>query len=231
MRGARIGRTHGSAEEQRPRQGNMGAWSESARRWRRPSGAGSRARPRTSKHASCSKPRDLGGSVGTGRSGGSTRTPRSSSARCGRCSSRASTRWRWRASPTTPTTGPTPGVGSSAPPASSRPRPTVPRHRPPRPARGFAGSTSASTASLRTAGRYDATDPHLLQWVHLAEVDSFLAAYQRFGERPLDRDDRDAYVADMAVVAGELGVIDPPRTRGRRPRAPEGLRARAPGHA
>jgi uncharacterized protein (DUF2236 family) len=59
---------------------------------------------------------------------------------------------------------------------------------------------------------YDANDPHLLQWVHIAEVDSFLAAHQRFGERPLSRAERDEYVADMAVVAGELGVLDPPRT-------------------
>ena len=32
---------------------------------------------------------------------------------------------------------------------------------------------------------YAASDPHLLRWVHVTEVDSFLAAYQRFGERPL----------------------------------------------
>jgi uncharacterized protein (DUF2236 family) len=59
---------------------------------------------------------------------------------------------------------------------------------------------------------YDANDPHLLRWVHIAEVDSFLAAYQRFGEPPLDRLEGDEYVADMAVVAQELGVLDPPRT-------------------
>ena len=32
---------------------------------------------------------------------------------------------------------------------------------------------------------YRASDPHLLHWVHLAEVDSFLAAYQRYGAAPL----------------------------------------------
>jgi len=60
---------------------------------------------------------------------------------------------------------------------------------------------------------YSASDPHLLRWVHVAELDSFLVAYQRYGGgEPLDQDDRDAYVADAAVVAERLGVIDPPRT-------------------
>jgi len=60
---------------------------------------------------------------------------------------------------------------------------------------------------------YSASDPHLLRWVHVAELDSFLAAYERYGGgEPLDQDDRDGYVADAAVVAERLGVIDPPRT-------------------
>ena len=57
---------------------------------------------------------------------------------------------------------------------------------------------------------YDANDPHLLLWVHIAEVDSFLAAHQRFGARPLDRAEQDQYVSDLARVARELGVPDPP---------------------
>ena len=59
---------------------------------------------------------------------------------------------------------------------------------------------------------YRADDPHLLEWVHIAEVDSFLAAYQRYGAAPLSRAERDDYVADTARVAAALGVIDPPRT-------------------
>jgi uncharacterized protein (DUF2236 family) len=59
---------------------------------------------------------------------------------------------------------------------------------------------------------YAASDPHLLRWVHVAEIDSFLAAHQRYGRRPLDAAGRDAYVADTARVAEELGVVDPPRT-------------------
>ncbi|MGH8862516.1 MAG: oxygenase MpaB family protein, partial [Jatrophihabitantaceae bacterium] len=52
---------------------------------------------------------------------------------------------------------------------------------------------------------YSANDPHLLRWVHVAEVDSFLATYQRYGRAPLDQAGRDAYVADTAVVARALG--------------------------
>lgn len=57
---------------------------------------------------------------------------------------------------------------------------------------------------------YRANDPHLLRWVHLAEVDSFLGAHQRYGRRPLDRAGADGYVADLARVARALGVPDPP---------------------
>ncbi|HEY0166388.1 MAG TPA: oxygenase MpaB family protein [Jatrophihabitans sp.] len=60
--------------------------------------------------------------------------------------------------------------------------------------------------------RYAASDPHLLRWVHLAEVDSFLHAYQRYGAGSLDQAGRDGYVADAARVAAALGVLDPPTT-------------------
>jgi uncharacterized protein (DUF2236 family) len=59
---------------------------------------------------------------------------------------------------------------------------------------------------------YHAADPHLLEWVHIAETDSFLLAHQRYGAQPLDQRGRDGYVADTARVAEALGVIDPPRT-------------------
>jgi uncharacterized protein (DUF2236 family) len=59
---------------------------------------------------------------------------------------------------------------------------------------------------------YTASDPHLLRWVHLAEVDSFLLAHQRFGARPLDQAGRDGYLTDTAKVARAMGVIDPPTT-------------------
>lgn len=58
---------------------------------------------------------------------------------------------------------------------------------------------------------YRADDPHLLGWVHVAEVDSFLRCHQKYGEKPLD--DYDGYVADMAVIADAMGIPDPPRTK------------------
>jgi uncharacterized protein (DUF2236 family) len=63
------------------------------------------------------------------------------------------------------------------------------------------------------AGRqYRASDPHLLTWVHLAEADSFLRAHQAFGATPLTPEESDTYVAQAAVPARLLGVIDPPET-------------------
>lgn len=60
---------------------------------------------------------------------------------------------------------------------------------------------------------YRASDPHLLCWVHVAEVDMFLRAHQRYGARPLDDAGCDGYVADMARIATALGVPDPPADR------------------
>lgn len=60
---------------------------------------------------------------------------------------------------------------------------------------------------------YHAADPHLLGWVHVAEVESFLLAHQRYGAEPLDAAGYDGYVRDMARVAEALGVADPPRDR------------------
>lgn len=68
------------------------------------------------------------------------------------------------------------------------------------------------TGTMPDGTPYRADDPHLLMWVHVAEVDSFLTAHQVYGARPLDQAGRDAYVAQTALVAGKLGVIDPPTT-------------------
>lgn len=59
---------------------------------------------------------------------------------------------------------------------------------------------------------YSADDPHLLRWIHLAEVESFLTTYQRYGARPLSPRDADRYVAQTGLVAARLGVVDPPVT-------------------
>ncbi len=59
---------------------------------------------------------------------------------------------------------------------------------------------------------YRANDPHLLEWVHIAELDSFLAAHDRYGTSPLRGSDRDRYVREAGVVARALGVERPPAT-------------------
>lgn len=59
---------------------------------------------------------------------------------------------------------------------------------------------------------YEANDPHLLLWVHVVEVDSFLTAFDRYGSRSLTPQERDTYVAQTAHVARALGAEDPPVT-------------------
>ena len=68
------------------------------------------------------------------------------------------------------------------------------------------------TGTMDDGTAYAASDPHLLAWVHVAEVHSFLRAHTVYGEEPLDREDRDTYVAQAAEVARRLGVPDPPTT-------------------
>ena len=65
-----------------------------------------------------------------------------------------------------------------------------------------------------TGEPYRADDPHLLLWVHVAEIDSFLVTYQAFGGARLSPAEEDEYVRQTGLVAQKLGVIDPPATRG-----------------
>jgi uncharacterized protein (DUF2236 family) len=58
--------------------------------------------------------------------------------------------------------------------------------------------------------RYDAGDPELLGWVHLALADSLAVAVDRYGRTRFDLDD---YLADMAVVGEHLGSAHVPRDR------------------
>ena len=59
---------------------------------------------------------------------------------------------------------------------------------------------------------YQASDPRLLRWVHVAEAHSFLTAHQRYAVEPLAADEADRYVEQSAVVAGRLGATDLPLT-------------------
>lgn len=88
------------------------------------------------------------------------------------------------------------------------------------------GSTDAAEAAIRRVRRvhervrgvapdgraYAATDPDLVAWVHVTEVDSFLRAKQRYGTDPLDAPAADRYVAEMAQVAERLGSAPVPTT-------------------
>ncbi len=67
--------------------------------------------------------------------------------------------------------------------------------------------------TLPEGGRYDANDPHLLTWVHVAEVDSFLRGYLRYRDPGLSRADQDRYFAENVVVAERLGARDVPDSR------------------
>jgi uncharacterized protein (DUF2236 family) len=97
---------------------------------------------------------------------------------------------------------------------------------------GFVGTTTFGTTAdaeqairvvrrvhERVRGRapdgraYAATDPHLLQFVHCTEVDSFLRSRERYGATPLSDGAGDRYVEEMAVVAEKLGVRRAPRSR------------------
>ena len=59
---------------------------------------------------------------------------------------------------------------------------------------------------------YSASDPHLLMWVHVAEIETFLTSYQTFSSTPLSPAEADTYVEQTAHVARLLGVLDPPLT-------------------
>jgi uncharacterized protein (DUF2236 family) len=59
---------------------------------------------------------------------------------------------------------------------------------------------------------YAANDPHLLEWVHIAEVTMFLAAARAYGPTTVTSALADQYVAEMAIVARDLGIPGPPMT-------------------
>jgi uncharacterized protein (DUF2236 family) len=59
---------------------------------------------------------------------------------------------------------------------------------------------------------YVANEPALIRWVHLAEVSSFLNAYQHLSKLPLSEVACDQYVHEMAQIGHLLGGIDLPLT-------------------
>lgn len=59
---------------------------------------------------------------------------------------------------------------------------------------------------------YDANDPRLLAWVHVAGSAMFLAGWVRYGEPGMSLADRDAYWRDVVPVARMLGADPVPET-------------------
>ena len=47
------------------------------------------------------------------------------------------------------------------------------------------------TGTMPDGTPYVASDPHLLMWVHVAEIDSFLRAHVRYGKHKLDQAGRE----------------------------------------
>lgn len=84
--------------------------------------------------------------------------------------------------------------------------------------KGVSGTTPDGVA-------YEASDPHLILWVHVAEVDSFMRTHQIYGRRPLDAAGCDAFVAESATVAVKLGATNVPTTVAELDRSLEDFRA------
>lgn len=60
---------------------------------------------------------------------------------------------------------------------------------------------------------YSANDPELLTWIHVAEVNAFLAAYLRYRDDRLSPEDQDRYYAETALIAEKLGATQVPKSR------------------
>ncbi len=59
---------------------------------------------------------------------------------------------------------------------------------------------------------YVANEPALIRWVHIAEVSSFLNAYQHLSKDPLSASECDQYIHEMAQIGQWLGAVDVPLT-------------------
>ena len=73
-------------------------------------------------------------------------------------------------------------------------------------------SIHAKVAGIRPDGvHYSARDPHLLKWVHLAEILSFLKAYRLHGDPSLPLFAQNQYIFEMAQIGEALGATELPR--------------------
>lgn len=100
------------------------------------------------------------------------------------------------------------------------------------------GSTAAAERSIEAVRRihervvgvdpkgrpYAASDPHLLRWVHVIEVESFLQAFELYGDGKLTDAEKDRYVSEMAEIGRRLGASRVPTSRAQLNRAIEAFR-------
>jgi uncharacterized protein (DUF2236 family) len=59
---------------------------------------------------------------------------------------------------------------------------------------------------------YSASDPHLLNWVHLTETSSFMRAYLCYRNPNLAKADMDRYFSEMRLIGNRLGAVGLPDT-------------------
>jgi uncharacterized protein (DUF2236 family) len=59
---------------------------------------------------------------------------------------------------------------------------------------------------------YSASDPHLLNWVHLTETSSFMHAYLRYRNPQVSQMNMDRYFAEMRLIGNRLGATNLPDT-------------------
>lgn len=67
--------------------------------------------------------------------------------------------------------------------------------------------------TLPDGTRYQATDPWLLAWVHVAGAINFLDGWRRYAEPRMSRADQDSYFAQSGEIARLLDADPVPRTR------------------
>jgi uncharacterized protein (DUF2236 family) len=69
------------------------------------------------------------------------------------------------------------------------------------------------TGTLPDGRTYQASNPALLTWVHVAEVSSFMTAHLHYVNDALPIAEQDQYFAETARIAEMLGAVDVPRSR------------------
>jgi len=69
------------------------------------------------------------------------------------------------------------------------------------------------TGTLPDGTPYAAQDPHLLAWVHVAEVSAFLAAYLRYVDPAFPGAEQDRYYRETSEIARRLGAPAVPQSR------------------